>query len=109
VIPSRSTRTGPAKLDLALSGDGGLLVTQTAWRAGWRARVDGRPATVLRVGGAMCGVVVPPASTTVTLYYRPDGWIRGQQIFVAGMAAWLLLVTLAARRRGSLQRRERSP
>jgi hypothetical protein len=93
--------TGAARLDIAVSTSG-LLVVNEAWRAGWRARVDGVPATVRRVGGAMLGVVVPEGARAVQLYYRPAGWIRGQRLFLAGALGLLILGGLALRRRATL-------
>ncbi len=94
---------GPARLVFTLPDGGGLLVTQTAWRPGWRARVDGQPATVVRVSGALCGVLVPPGARGAELFYRPDGWIHGQRLLLGGLAGLLLLlVTSPGRRRGRL-------
>ena len=98
--------TGGARLDIGVSAPG-LLVVNEAWRAGWRARVDGVPAPVLRVGGVMLGVAVPEGARAVALYHRPDGWIRGQRLFLVGAVGLLILAGLALRRRATLAPRRR--
>lgn len=90
--------TGGAQLDLEVDS-AGLLVVNEAWRTGWRARVDGRPVPVHRVGGAVLGVVVPEGARDVRLFYRPDAWILGQRLFLVGLALVLGLAALALRGR----------
>lgn len=91
---------GAARLRLAVPGPG-LLVVNESWREGWRARVDGEPAPVHRVGGAMLGVVVPVDADTVEIYFRPDGWIHGQRWFLVGAIGLLTLLGLSLRRRAT--------
>jgi hypothetical protein len=77
---------GPARLTFDVSGHpAGLLVLSESWRSGWRSRVDGKPSPVERVGGVLCGVVLPEGATQVTVFYRPDGWIWGQRTFFVGL------------------------
>jgi hypothetical protein len=45
------------------TGADGLLVLGDPWYPQWRVEVDGRPAELLRVDHAFCGVRVPPAAT----------------------------------------------
>ena len=108
VLPEGSTSAavtalvhdGAARLQFTVPGPG-LLVVNESWRAGWRARVDGGPAPVHRVGGAMLGVVVPADAGTVELYFRPDGWIHGQRWFLVGAVGLLALLGLSLRRRAT--------
>jgi hypothetical protein len=101
---SAFAHTGAGQLDVSVESPG-LLVVNESWRAGWRARVDGRPVPVHRVGGAMLGVVVPEGAAAVRLFYRPDGWIRGQRLCLVGLAGLLALLGWAVRQRGRLRRR----
>jgi hypothetical protein len=104
-VPATRQWHGAAKMQLTWDplADDGLLVVSEAHAPGWRARTpDGTPLPTVRVGGTMLGVPVPAGTSTVELYYRPDGWILGQRLFVGG----LLLLGLAAavgRRRRLLQ------
>ena len=76
-----------------------LLVVSESWAPGWRARLaDGTPAETVRVGGATLGVVIPAEHDKATLYYRPDGWIRGQQLFGGGCIVLLVGLVIARRR-----------
>lgn len=67
--------------DLRLDG---LVLVTDAWDAGWRARVDGRPAPVLRANLAFRAVPVPAGRHGVELAYRPP------------TVTWGLLLSLAA-------------
>ena len=49
----------------------GMLVISENYYPGWRAAVNGQPAEIYRVDGALRGVVVPPGSSRVTLDYSP--------------------------------------
>ena len=48
---------------------GGFLVVSEGYYPSWTAAVDGRPAEVMRVNGALQGVTVPPGSRTVILEF----------------------------------------
>lgn len=101
VHPVSVVENGGAELVLTLpeGTPAGLVVLVDAWAPGWRVRVDGDVAPVVRVGGAFRGVHVHAGSRTVRFYYRPDGWIHG--LWAAGLGAvlWLALVGWRARRR----------
>ena len=75
-----------------------LVVLQQAWAPGWRITVDGAPRQSLRVGGVLLGAAVAAGDQQVTLRYRPDGWIAGQRMAIAGAALWLGLLLWARRR-----------
>jgi hypothetical protein len=78
-----------------------LLVMNEGYWPGWRARVDGREAEVLRVNGGMRGVVVPAGEHRVELRYRPPSLWQG----AAGSALGLVALAALARRG---RRRERA-
>jgi hypothetical protein len=59
--------------------------------AGWRVRVDGKPAAPLAVDGALLGAVVPAGRHSVELRFIPTGLIPG--LVAAGVALLLLWVT----------------
>lgn len=68
-----------------------MVVVSQAWSAGWEARIDGRPAPVVRVDGLVQGVPVPAGSHRVVLAYRAPGLRAGFLIGLATLA--ILLVT----------------
>jgi hypothetical protein len=79
----------PGRDEYQVSSDGpGVLVTRDTFAPGWRASVDGRPASVLRVNGRHRAVAVPAGAHTVALRYEPPGlW--------AGVVLNLLAVAMA--------------
>jgi len=91
---------GASKMELSwepLEHDA-LLVVAESWAPGWRARLaDGSTGRPIRVGGNALGLSIPSGHAGATLYYRPDGWIRGQQLFAVGCI--LLLVGVGASRK----------
>jgi uncharacterized membrane protein YfhO len=81
------------------SGDALLILTQ-AWAPDWRARVDGRPTEVRRVGGVVQGVMVNAGATHVELVYRPVADFVGLAISGSTallLAAWKLVRWLKSR------------
>jgi uncharacterized membrane protein YfhO len=77
----------------------GLVVVVDAWDPGWRARVDGRPAEVLRANGAFRAVAAPAGRHVVEMRYRPWPVALGLALSGLGLVA-LLGGALALARRG---------
>ncbi|MCC7103720.1 MAG: YfhO family protein [Chloroflexi bacterium] len=75
----------------------GWLVTTLPWYAGWSAELDGQPASVELLDGALVGLFLPPGRHTVALHYRPAGLDIGLAITVA--SALLLLTSWMVARR----------
>lgn len=80
--------------------DGGVLVIGDRWHRGWRATVDGVPATLLRANSVLMAVAVPPGGRDVRLEFthplvRPSMAISA----VAAMAAVALLLGVPPARR----------
>ncbi len=65
-----------------------LLVVTRTWDAGWSARVDGRPAPLLRAQLAFQAIPVPAGRHTVLLVYRPLTFQAG--VLVSGVSLLLL-------------------
>ena len=97
-LATRPESSGPAAGSRGGGGAAGILVLQQAWAPGWRITVDGAPRQSLRVGGVLLGAAVAAGDQQVTLRYRPDGWIAGQRMAIAGAALWLGLLLWARRR-----------
>ena len=78
-----------------------LLVVSQNLADGWKATIDGRPAPIVAVDGALIGVFVPPGDHTVTLRYLPRTFLAGAGITGAALlaAGLTFLVPLWRRRR----------
>jgi hypothetical protein len=92
VLPGGS-RPGPAavvgepsnRLEVRAEGPGLLVVAET-WDRGWRARVDGKDARLIRVEHARMGIVAPPGIHRFELDYRPPGFTPGLVLAGVGLA-----------------------
>jgi len=83
-------------------GADSLLVVSQNLADGWTARVDGEPAPIVPVDGALMGVFVPPGEHTVTLEYLPQTFLAGGAVTgLALVAAALTVVVPARRKRGA--------
>lgn len=72
----------------------GWLVVRDGFYPGWKARINTRPADVVRANRVFRAVRVPPGRHTVVLRYDPDSWRFGCALAVAatlalGLGAWL--------------------
>lgn len=76
----------------------GLLVLSEVYLPGWRARVDGRPATILRANYLFCGIALPEGRHTVDLVYAPASVWAGAAVTGVTLAG-IALVGLLRRRR----------
>jgi hypothetical protein len=88
-------RWSAGRIDLRAEGPGWLVAAE-AWSRGWRARVDGAPAEIVRVNHMAMAVALSAGTHRVALRYDPPGWRPG-----LGLAAVPLLAVGAvlARRR----------
>jgi hypothetical protein len=73
-----------------------LLVVAETWERGWRARLDGRPAPVQLVEGALMGVRVGAGAGRLELHYRTPGLRAGALTSLAAVAALVGLAAMAA-------------
>lgn len=77
----------------------GLLILTMPWLPGWRARVNGQPAQLLRVNCALQGVWVPAGAQTVQFEYLPLGleWGRWLSLATALLVAGAVFVQFTRR------------
>ena len=87
-----------AALEVIARGPGpSFVAVNQSWDEGWRLRVDGAPARLLRTDVSLSGFVVPPGRHDVDLQYR-DGWVKAGLV-VSFVAALLCLALVLIRRR----------
>ena len=91
----------------------GLVVLNDAWAPGWSARIDGRPAHILRVNDVMRGVDVPAGHRSITWHYEVPGLRLGAVISALALLLLLLLgispALLLRRRRRAQSGRPKRP
>ena len=73
-----------------------MIVVSDTYFPGWRARVDGKPAQIYEVNGAMRGVLVPGGLHTVTMRYRPASVMIGAVLTLAGILGAVALGVFGA-------------
>ena len=73
----------------------GLLVVSEAYSGGWRASIDGEPASVLPTNHALRGVPLPAGTHRVDLRYDPPSLRLGLLVSGVSSAAMLAVFALA--------------
>jgi hypothetical protein len=87
----------PGHIVVALSDPapkGSALVVSENYYPGWRATVDGKPATVERADLSLMGVPLPEGAKKIELTFSSDSYERGKAITLAAIAI-AILATLA--------------
>ncbi len=88
------TRYEPNRVDVKTASAGpSVLVLGDNHYPGWRARVDGREAELLRVNYNLRGVALPPGEHEVSFVYRPTSLLYGlalSLVTLALLALWTL-------------------
>jgi uncharacterized membrane protein YfhO len=77
------------------ASDRALLVLADTWFPGWRARVDGRQAPIVRTDQLLRGVVIGAGEHTVEFEYAPWSWRAG---WIVSLLAGVALAGIAWRR-----------
>jgi uncharacterized membrane protein YfhO len=75
----------------------GYLVTTDGYDPGWKASVDGRPASLLRANVAFRAVPVPAGTHRVEQVYRPRSVSAGLAISGLALLAGVAIASRAAR------------
>jgi hypothetical protein len=107
IIAEASNRS---TVEAGVGEGGGYLVLLDSYAAGWRATVDGEPATIVRANGLFRGVHLPPGHHFVEFLYRPRAFYVGGTVSAAALLLTLVLVMaprhLLLSRAGRLEHRE---
>jgi hypothetical protein len=92
VVDAAFARSGAVEARLE-APDGGLLVYATTWFPGWQATVDGQPAALLPVDGALIGIEVPRGGRELKLEFVPRHLVLALVLSALGV---VVLLTLCA-------------
>jgi hypothetical protein len=96
----RVERYDPDRIDLAVdSTAGGYLVLSDPFYPGWQAKVDGRPAEILRANYAFRAVAMPAGSHTVSMAFHPGSWYAGLAISLVTLLTLAVAAGIWFRRR----------
>jgi hypothetical protein len=74
-----------------------FLVLSDAYDPGWRARLDGKPASIQRCNFMFMGIALPPGEHEVELDYRPRTLIIAKVVTIFAAAVSLGLAFLRGR------------
>jgi hypothetical protein len=92
VVRLTAVEERPDRLRATVESDAtGWLVWVNAHDPGWRGRIDGTVAPVLRANHAFMAIAFPPGRHVVELRYRPIAVSAGLVMTLAGLAAALAL------------------
>ncbi len=97
-----SMKSTSVNIEAKLNCRGMLVLADTAF-PGWEAAVDGRPARIREVYGALRGVVVDEGTHRVEFRYRPVSALLGGLMSLLGLAG---AIVLAFRDRPASRRRK---
>ncbi|MGO9110269.1 MAG: hypothetical protein ACLP9L_13675 [Thermoguttaceae bacterium] len=90
------TTDRPGFLEIETSAPGQqLLVVAERYHSGWKATIDGQPATVLPAYGQYLACVVPSGKRHVAFRFEPESFVWGSRITLVGLAMALALPGLA--------------
>ena len=100
-VTFRSCEADRISLD-ASAGSTGLLVLSEMYYPGWRATLNGKPAEIHKVDGALRGILLPRGESRVILEYAPITFYVGGFLSLLTFTGVLtgLLLRWRERRRG---------
>ncbi|MFI5282786.1 MAG: YfhO family protein [Candidatus Dormibacterales bacterium] len=96
----------PGSVTVDVTGDSTFVVVLQSFDAGWKAYVDGNPATIHPADVTFMGVQVPAGSHVLHLVYDPESMKVGLAASATGAALLLAIIGTSAFRRS---RREQTP
>ncbi len=69
----------------------GVLYTSIPQNGNWSATVDGKEAEIVRIGNAMCGLLLTEGSHEITFRYRNPAFSLGWKISLVCLAVFIVL------------------
>lgn len=95
--PAKILKQATGALSVQAEGPG-HLVTNQPWYPGWSARLNGKPAAIQIVDGALVGLELPSGVHVADLVYRPAGLVLGAVLSIASCAALAAMWWLSQKR-----------
>jgi hypothetical protein len=77
----------------------GLLVHNTNFVRGWKARLDGQEQALIRVFDALQAVYVPPGKHKIEFWYEPREFKTGLRLSAVSLGMTVLLCLIARRKK----------
>lgn len=87
------------EIEIEAASNGGMLVLSDIYYPGWKAKVNGKDAEVVKVFGLLRGVVIGSGKSVINFSYRPLSFYAGAAISLSALAVFLLLIVFASRKR----------
>lgn len=81
------------------AADNGLCYFSIPYESGWQAEVDGVKTDIQPVGNAMVAVPVTAGAHTITLTYRPAGFVAGASLSCGAVLLLILLYVVERKRK----------
>ena len=91
-VTSLDAKAESMVVKVAAPGEAFLVVSELYYPLRWKAQIDGREASMVKVNGLLRGVVVPAGSQEVSFQYDRSSFDTGKRISLAAFAFALLMV-----------------
>lgn len=102
IVPLYPVEPRPERVEIeAKPTVASVLVLADAWSPGWRVRVDGQDAPLLRIAGVFRGVALPAGVHQIVFRYEAPGWSLGLRSCAVGLAFFVLFGAVRSIRRRS--------
>lgn len=100
---ARSTLRASKVTDTSIRGnivaeEDGLFYTSIPAIDGWKATVDGKPAEITPVGGALIAFKLSKGSHIIELEYTPEGYPIGLIVSIIGLLIFAAMIVLSYRK-----------
>ncbi len=82
------------------------LLISLPYEKGWTATVDGKPAEIGKIGGALIAIDVTEGTHTVEIRYQPEGLVLGVQLSLISLCLLLISAIVSMLIRTIRERRE---
>lgn len=79
-------------IDVNATGTNLLYLSEVWYPLGWKARIDGQDAAILRANYGFRALVIPPGSHTVTMDFSDPAFVRGRTMSMASYGVIVLTI-----------------
>ena len=89
------------------SAGGGMLLITVPYSENWRTKVDGKDAEIIRVGGALTGIMLDAGTHEISMVYVPGGLTAGAVISAVCALLYVLCFILEKKKKKTEPEEER--